>query len=224
MAQRIRQLGGEALATFTLGDIVGLALHAYDNDRGLVVVSDVDVKGRPVRGGFTWTAVGDAHLASRKHGPMAKAMVTAAVATSLRDLRRVRDAGTKVGKRPLSLAQQTDVVRKALGSPVFDARRYVPRERVGDKRNPSITSTAGSRAPLEWRWGQLGPETYKAVNKTVKGQIVKELTKLAPSVKDSVTRYGMTVHGIRGAFQAFINHLSVDGIKAIENAVGKPSR
>jgi hypothetical protein len=220
MAQRIRELGGEALASFTLGDIVGLALHAHDN-RGLVVVSDVDANGRPVPGGFVWTAVGDAHLAKSPQGPGTRAMAQAAVAVSLGDLRRVRDAGAKVGKRPLSLAQRTDVVRKALGSPIFAARRYVPRERVGDRRNLSMTSTAAGRAPLDWHWGQLGPAAYKAVNDTVKGQIVSELTRLVPSVKDSVTRYHMTVNGVRGAFQAFIDHLRSDGIKAIENAVGK---
>lgn len=58
----------------------------------------------------------------------------------------------------------------------------------------------------------------------MKGEIAEELTKLVPSVKDSVTKYRMTVRGIRGALQAFIDHLRQDGIKAIESAVGKPAR
>jgi hypothetical protein len=228
MAGRIRELGGEALASFSLGDIISLALHNHDN-HGLAVVSEVNANGRPVRGGFSWTAVGDAHLAKSRHGPATRAMAQAAVAASLGELRRVRDAGAKVGKRPLSLAQRTDVVRKALGSPIFVARRYVPRERPGDRRNLPMTSTAAGRAPLEWRWGQLGPAAYDAVNEAVKTKIAEELAKHTKKVPDSVPGHLLgvrivTVRGVKGAFQAFVDHLRADGIKAIENAVGKRAR
>lgn len=57
----IRKTGGEAARFFSLGDIISLALHNYDN-KGLDVVSDVDAGGRAVTGGFKWRAVGDGHL------------------------------------------------------------------------------------------------------------------------------------------------------------------
>jgi len=221
---KIRKLGGEALGSFSLGDIVSKALHDYDNAHGVAVLSDVDASGRPQAGGFPWTAIGDSHLASSKFGRTTKAMAVAAVEASLRDLRRVRDAAGRAGQGQLSLAQRTDLIRQALGTPMFEARRYLPRERVGDPQNPSMTSTGGRRAPLEWRWGQLGPLAYQAVDDVVKGDIAIELSKLAPSIQDSTTQYRITVRGIRTAYEGFVKHLQRDGIAAIEAAVGRRAR
>ena len=58
---KIRELGGEAINSFSLADIVSLAIHDYDN-RGLDVVSDVDANGHKGSGPYRWRAVGDGHL------------------------------------------------------------------------------------------------------------------------------------------------------------------
>jgi hypothetical protein len=221
---KIRKLGGEALGTFTLGDIVSKALHDYDNAHGLAVVTDVDASGKAHPGGYVWMAIGDAHLATSKYGPETRAMAVAAVAASIRDLQRVRDAGTRAGPGPHSSGRAAELVRLALGAPIFEARRYVPREKPGDARNPAIVGARGTRAPLEWRWGQLGPLAYQGVDTTVKGDIVAELTKLSNSIDDSVSKFGMTVRGIRAAYNAFVQHLRNDGITALEAAMGQKAR
>lgn len=221
---KIRKLGGEALGTFTLGDIVSKALHDYDNEHGLVVLTDVDAFGKAHPGGYEWTAMGDAHLNSNKYGQDTRAMAVSAVAASIRDLQKVRDAGMRAGPGPHSSARAAELVRQALGAPIFGARRYVPREKPGDARNPAIVSTSGSRAPLEWRWGKLGPLAYQAVDATVKGDIVTELMKLSNTIDDSVSKFGMTVRGIRAAYNAFVQHLRNDGISALEAAMGQKAR
>jgi len=66
-------------------------------DKGLQVVSDVDVYGNKFQGPHKWRAVGDAHLGTSDFGPKTKAMARMAVRASLRDLERVRDAGAKLG-------------------------------------------------------------------------------------------------------------------------------
>jgi hypothetical protein len=58
---KIRELGGEAINSFSLADIVSLVIHDYDN-RGLEVVSDVDANGHKGSGPYRWRAVGDGHL------------------------------------------------------------------------------------------------------------------------------------------------------------------
>jgi hypothetical protein len=86
-------------------------------------------------------------------------------------------------------------------------------------------SRDGQRAPLEWRWGQLGNAAYSAVDESVKGAIAGELHDMAGSIADPIEApLGQRVYGIRNAFLAFVRHLRSDGIKAIEKAVGTPAR
>jgi subtilisin family serine protease/LAS superfamily LD-carboxypeptidase LdcB len=224
MADRIRALGGEAVKSFSLGDIVALALHDNDN-KGLVVVSDVDPDGHLVPGGYTWTAVGDGHLGRSKFGADTRRMATAAVIGSLRDLERVRGVGVKLGPAQVSLSTKTAEIREALGASGFTARGFAPRESKAPNANVPLVSRDGQRAPLEWRWGQLGNAAYSAVDESVKGAIAGELHDMAGSIADPIEApLGQRVYGIRNAFLAFVRHLRSDGIKAIEKAVGTPAR
>jgi hypothetical protein len=233
---RIRELGGEAIQTFTLGDIVSKALHDYDNKYGLVVLSDVDASGKAHPSGYTWKAMGDAHLTpdpkrdaaltptewaqQAKWGLETRTMAVAAVAASIRDLQKAREAGVQAGPGPHSKARVDELVRQ--GTPRYEARRYVPREKPG--ANPAIVSTSGSPAPLEWRWGKLGRLAYTAVDDTVKRGIADELRTLSKTTKDSVSMHGMTVRGIRVAVDTFAQQLENDGIKVLEAAMGEPSK
>jgi hypothetical protein len=224
MADRVRALGGEAVKSFSLGDIIGLALHDHDN-KGLVVVSDVGPDGHLVPGGYTWTAVGDAHLGRSRQGAETKAMATAAVIGSLRDLERVRGVGVRLGSRAVTLAQKGDEVRRALGPTGFAARPYVPRESPVAGANLPFTRSDGARAPLDWRWGQLGDSAYRAVDDTLRHTIASELRAMAGKVDDPISApLGIKVYGTRNAFLAFVRHLRDEGIGAIEKAVGKPAR
>jgi hypothetical protein len=224
---RIVSLGGEAVRTFTLGDIVGVALHDRENRLGLRVVSDVDGTGKPVRGGYHWMAMGDSHLGRSTAGAETKAMAVAACITSLRDLERVRGIGVKLAGRSVSTAERTSEIRRALGgsSPtfVFAAKGFVPRE----DRKPGANvpyPTGGGTSPLDWRWGRLGSETRAAVDASVRGTIASELLARIDDVPDPVRRYGMEVRGTKAAFRAFCEHLRGQGIAALERAVGRKAR
>jgi hypothetical protein len=224
MARKIETLGGEAVRSFSLGDIVSLALHDRDN-KGLQVVSEVDPSGRKVAGGHRWTALGDSHLGNGPHGAHTAKMATAAVATSLRELQRVRDVGTRIGTRTISLAEKSAAVRNALGGPTFAARGFVPREDRSSSANVPLVRSDGGRSPLEWRWGQLGDAAYRAIDDAVKLRVADELHKKLNDVNDPVEApLGQRIHGTRNAYRSFVAHLRAEGIVALENAIGKPSR
>ncbi len=220
--ERASKLGGEAVRTFSLGDIVSLALHNLDN-RGLRVVSDMDHDGKRIQGGYRWTAVGDSHLGTSAAGSTTKMMATAAVITSLRDLERVRGVGRKLAGRSLSLSQRTDAVKQALGTPVFAARGFVPKEDRSAGANVPLPGGGGA-SPLEWRWGQLGEIAYQEVDVTVKQGIADGLFARLRDVKDPVTEGPIQIHGTRHAFRSFVDHLRAEGIRALEMAVGKKAR
>ena len=239
----ISKTGGEATNTFSVGDIISLSLHNFDN-KGLDVVSAVDADGRKPAGGYRWRAVGDGHLGLRRKStapprpnrcaPVFSAasglttrMATAAVVTSLRDLERVRGVGVKLGKRQLNRTESVGAIKQGVGAKSFPALEFVPRADAASNRNSPLKSASGS-ASLDWRWGRLGDVAYRAVDETVKCQIADDLEGLIPSVADPAIaqRAGMTfrIYGTRNAFRAFVKHLQTSGIKAIEDAVGKAAR
>ena len=224
MARQVEALGGEAVRTFSLGDIVGLALHDHDS-KGLVVVSDVNSDGHRIPGGHRWTAVGDSHLGSGPYGAKTKAMATAAVITSLRDLERVRGVGVRLGRTDIPFAQRAAAVKQALGGPIFAARGFVPREDATAASNAALVRADGGKAALDWRWGQLGDLAFRAVDETIRGGIASQLNELACNVTDPVSGpLGLRIYGTRSAFRSFVKHLRTEGITAIEKAVGRAAR
>ncbi len=228
IAGRIEVLGGEAIRSFSLGDIVSLALHDYDNRTGLEVVSDVDPDGHPVAGGHHWTAMGDSHLGANAHGAATTRMAVAAVITSLRDLERARGVGVKLAGQHVSSAQRAAALKQALGGSVFAAKGFVPREDLGSKKNVPLPPRGGPKPPFEWRWGQLGPDAYREVDRIVKTRVYDELFKKLKNVDETATAsLGVTtlrIHGVRHAFRLFTEHLRTDGIRVAENAVGRKAR
>lgn len=88
---RIIALGGCAMESFSLGDVVSLAFHDQDNV-GLGVVSDVDPTGAVVSGGFHWTAKGDSHLAESN---VTREITVAAERASLTDLDLASESGQR---------------------------------------------------------------------------------------------------------------------------------
>ena len=231
---RVRDLGGEALQSFSLGDIVSLALHNHDNE-GLDVVSKVDATGRRHANGYRWRAIGDGHLlkaqgvATRQTPQTVEAMrqtremVTAAVVASFRDLVRVRDAGRRIGKRNLTSPAKAQAIKQALKGNLFPALAYVPKEDT-TKSKPTPMSADG-RADLEWRWGQLGKVTYDEVNNVMKNRIMKELAAKVETVDDPApTPVGIKIDGTRPALKAFVDHLAEEGIRVLVRAVKQPAR
>jgi hypothetical protein len=218
LRDRIMALGGSAVASFTLGDIVSLAYHNQDN-AGLGVVSDVGPDGVPVGGGFHWTAMGDSHLAE---SPITRQMVEGAVRASLADLTAAREAGRRaaggtcmreealVGAKDAFVAQQQP----------YAALSYVPREDT-DAHNPV----------MNWHWGEIDPTLRAAIDGAVRDEIANTLRGKAGAVPEELrlTRTGKedpdgAVHlHVRQAFLQFCDQLAGTGIGALEAAMATPA-
>jgi hypothetical protein len=215
IANDIKALGGAAIQTFSLGDIVSLALHNFDNE-GLYVVSEADVNGKHIKGGFLWKAVGDSHLKSeRSKNPeldkITTKMVVKAVKSSFQELVKIRQAG-KNASAPSNINKMA-LIKRILGNPLtFAAKGFIPRVDLNSKYN---TPMSGGTITLEWRWGKLGNYAYDQVDKTVKESIAEQLKEKAGDVKDPKTR---------DAFNEFIKILEKHGIKVLEAAIGKKAR
>jgi hypothetical protein len=215
---RLVEFGGAAVRVVSASDIVSVALHDLENRVGLRVVSDVDIDGRRVKGGFPWLALGDGQLHKSSAGSVTKRMATAAVITSLRDLERIRGVGRKLAGKRLSASQQAEAVRQALGGMVSAALAFVPREDPTVRKDGANTPLPGQtpgKSPLDWRWGQLGDVTYHVVDEAIKNRIANEVASHLSTVDNSDQRRVLA---------EFVKHLRADGIRAIERAVGKKAR
>jgi hypothetical protein len=215
---RIMDLGGSAIESFSLGDIVGLAHHDMDNV-GLGVVSELDPDGNEVPGGFQWTAKGDSHLAE---SPITRQMTVASVQASLNDLDRARQAGEWAsGGTCMTPDQlQPELDQFVLTLEPFEAERYIPEEDLF-AGNPVV----------DWHWGQLDPVLRQAVDDTVKGEITNTLRGKQGAVPEELRfnrRGGEDPDGavrlrVRIAFVSFCDELGADGITAMEAAMGGPA-
>ena len=223
MRDRIRELGGPAVTALSLGDLVGLALHDRDNE-GLDVVSDVDPDGHRVPGGYHWRAVGDGHLHRSKMGAATKQMAINAVIAGLRDLERVRGVGVRIGMSTVTSLDVQTQIREALGPDGFAARRLVPREDPTSTSNLRLPGPGVAKSPLEWRWGQLGPVAYSAVDTAVKKRIPPELREMAKGMDKWIDTPVGRVYGTPDAVRAFARHLADVGIAALEAAVDARAR
>ena len=218
----IRRTGGPAVTAFTLGDLVGLALHDHDNE-GLDVVSDVDPDGRPVSGGYHWRAVGDAHLHRSPAGAATSRMAMAAVVASLRDLERARGVGVRNGSAAVTPPAAAGQYPQALGPDGFAARRFVPREDLTSTSDLRLPGPGGGRSRLEWRWGQLGDVARQAVDTTVKAYFPPQLRTMSEHMKKWEDSPVGRVYGVPDAVRALARHLQATGIEAIEAAIGAPA-
>jgi len=212
---KIRELGGTALASFSLGDIVALAFHNHDN-AGLKVISDVDPSGNPVSGGYHWTDVGDGHLAA---SPITQQMVGAAVRTSLQDLTLARETGQQAAAGRCVPPEQLEAGLRTFIASVqpFAAEKYIPRE-----------DTSADNAQMDWHWGALDPVLHDAVNEAVKGEIVSVLRGQHPA--DMVLNWrgdpdptGSNHLEVGRAFVELCNHLAGGGIATLEEAMHAPA-
>jgi hypothetical protein len=198
---RIKEMGGKALESYSLGDIVSLGYHNQDN-KGLGVISDVDPSGVPVPGGFPWLDVGDSHL---QESTITKEMVVAAVQASLQELDLAREAGAQAASsRCLSPEELTMHMLAFRDSIVpYAAEKYVPRVDQG-VANPE----------MKWEWGALDPVLRAAVDHAVKHDIGDEMGNMPPPDDE---------HGleIKRAFKELVKHIQDGGITVLEKALDK---
>ena len=243
---QVLELGGSAVESMSIGDIVSLSVHDRDNE-GLYVVSDADASGNPVGGGYRWRAIGDNHLGdATKEAADTKAMAVAAVRASLGELTTVKDAGVQAAQGQClpeaELAKAMDTAVAALQP--YGAEKFIPREDITNM--PEVTKgndPNGGSGTIDWRWGQMDDIAKAAVDQnaktTVAGTLRGKQGEVAPP--DGIKRalyVGMPVIGpdqesavaplltlhVRDAFIAFCDYLQAQGIAAIETALTTPAQ
>ncbi|HEY6475017.1 MAG TPA: hypothetical protein VI456_00460, partial [Polyangia bacterium] len=210
VAARVHDIGGEALKGFSLGDVVSLAFHNFDN-QGLGVVTDADAFGKPVPGGKHFRGLGDAMIGKPKSprepdpGRETRELAVAAVRASLQDLDKMHKMGLALPSRPVHAPGPPPdfetPYRQALAQLVpFAAEAFIPRE----------DPTAGN-LPLVWQWGKFNQDMRKAVDDAVHGNVVPVLREKASQNTDP---------NVRAALNAFANRLDRLKTTAIEEAMG----
>jgi hypothetical protein len=227
VSSRIRDnivaMGGAAVATASVGDLVGAAFHNLDSS-GLQVVSDVDENGNVVAGGHHWEAKGDDHLEDPGlEAAMTKKMAVAAMTASRRELDAARDAGKKAtgGKymaKPDLLAAR-DAAIKAMAP--YRAERFLPREDKGNAKNKQYN----------WHWGQLDSDLATELTSVVKKHLIGELrnkaaaqpvTKVVDEDADVVvtTKHVHLELPLRAALVAYCDHLDGDPLQGLVEVLG----
>lgn len=171
---RIRAQGGPAIAAYSLGDIVSLASHNRDNDKGLEVSASVNPQGEPVSGGFRWHAKGDGQLANSE---TTRQMATAAMKVSFNEVEQVGMAASVAAtvNPPPSVADEVGLLAWVSdfyhSLPPFGALKYIP---------SALPDGPDSNVALDWHWGSMNAEMIEALNSALEHDILPELRASAP--------------------------------------------
>ncbi len=235
---QIATLGGEGLKSFSLGDLVSLALHNSDN-KGLFAVSEVDAKGQAfgsgLGAGHRYTAVGDSEL-NTDQGAETKNMAVGALKASLAELDQMELQGATAGmsgnqnnnplqsKSPSSYhlgavssgnpaeAERNLVVEQLrLPDGRFAAERFVPQAAL-----PSIVGEQDGMLVMEqntqfnWQWGNFNPEMREALDQAVVSDVVSQLQTLAKDQDKDAKK----------ALLDFAKYLEDHKTAALEEAIG----
>lgn len=225
---RVEDLGGPAIKAYSLGDIVSLAYHDYDNKNGLWVTSEAGPDGKVVPGGYVWPEFdkGDSHLSE---SPLTKQMAVAAVRDSLHDLEAVYDAGQEAGQeagwgQTLTTEELDLRMQLAIASTwPYTAEKYIPREaKAGEIMD-------GGNVQFDWHWGSMDPVLRAAVDESVKKDIAGEMEKITPGDIDYNRRGDEDKDGaihlqVSKAFGELTEHLRSSGIAALELAMNAPAK
>jgi hypothetical protein len=211
LATQIRTLGGPALASMSLGDLVSKAYHDHDN-LGLDVVSELNHYGNVVSGGFRWRAVGDNYLNSAA-GYYTRTMANRSLEASLADLTTLQRAGQAARSLNLTASQlrirfQAEV-SAILVNNKYQAERYIPR-----------VDPAGSNVAMSWQWGSFDAEMRRALDGVVKGAIARELATKSAELRSRNTRRDTYA---ADALDEVIRRLRTSGIGELETAIGGPA-
>jgi hypothetical protein len=207
---RVRQAlegkAGPAFSRISLGDIVGMALHDYDNAQGVRVNSVRDAQGdlSPT----TWRAYGDGSLNSDAAGPTRERVMGAAQA-SIAELTTARQAGAsqRAGAAGRSDVELADAAIAAMRP--FAAASRLPRAVSGNTPIKPL-APAGDDTTLAWRWGSFTPATYAAVDRAVKVGLAGELERMAAGSEH------------QAAIDALAKELAESGIEWLATALNIP--
>lgn len=127
----------------TLGDMVGLVAHDYDNDNGLWVVNDL---------GYRWMAKGDGNLDAEKPAGAQRthaSIVLEAVRAGVEDVRTAYSLGAQNKTTPLMRDQVLALVRDQPIAPATPGAKYAP-EQFMPREDPS-----SAQGKQYWRAGNI---------------------------------------------------------------------
>ena len=178
-------LAGSALASFTLGSLVSLAMHDYDNQRGVPVVSGCGPDEAQVPGGFHWIAMGDNQIGSG--GGAGNAATTFQMASAATKAGRVElDSAYLLGVRdaakvahPFGIDSVAAAATNSLAP--FRALAFIPHEDTAATRPGGAPDM--SDGPLgNWTWGKFSPAMRAAFEASVRAQVVVKVREAAAEV------------------------------------------
>jgi hypothetical protein len=188
---------GPAINAFSLGDLVSLAMHDYDNERGVHVVSQRAPDGTVQE--FHWITYGDKQLplprsdpATGQPGqatggnPLAQTtfdMAVAAARASRLELDKAEQLG--IGRAGEVIPpEQLDAAADAAVSAMVPlaAFDYVPHEDISWRPTAKDDMSDG---PLgDWRWGRFSPEMTAAFDASVRNEVVTAIRDVAKNQPD----------------------------------------
>ena len=142
----LNDMAGSALDSFTVGDLVSLAMHDYDNERGVRVISQRKPDGTP--GDYHWTAFGDNQIGTGGPGKGAEtfAMAAGAAKASRLELDEARELGKSAAGQHLEWSQMVPAAfaaAKVLAP--FEALMYIPREEAVSRPGQAEDMSDGCR-------------------------------------------------------------------------------
>ena len=117
-----KKLDGKPLPT--VGDIVSLMVHHFDNENGLGMTNDL---------GWQWTAYGDGHLdmvpdAGEASVRSNKDIATMAVQFGCEDVRLAYDLGKSQAANPMDVAEVHDQIRQRVQAPCTPSDKFGPEQ------------------------------------------------------------------------------------------------
>jgi hypothetical protein len=223
VAAIVEDLGGPAIRSFSLGDIVSLALHNHDNDEGVQVTSAVNAAGAPATG--PWTAYGDNNL-NRPEAATTLGMVVAASKASILEVEKAAQLGRAQGGGGSSVQNEEAIAESATARITpFAALAYVPQATAS---NVPVTDSATKpdANELAWHWGSFTNLTHKAVNDTIAGEIAGVVAGIKVGDASGIVekKKGWPVGTLRlhgqQALDRIADELKKRGIKVIIEAIG----
>ena len=211
----VKKMAGPYKGAFSLGDIIGRAVHDAEG-QGLDVVSSLSPSLSSPVAGHKWKAVGDAQLLSKK-GADAKKITEVAVNQSKTEV----DDAFKLGQKQIHSSAQAEkqvnkTVSKAFPAPYL-AEGFMPKPAA---LQPSFA------AKYPWQWGKFTPALKKLVTVSIKKAIIPQMKAMKSNIQAlKIIRHWsgtMIVHP-RRAFERFVDKFEKGPIKMLEQIIGKKS-
>ena len=178
-------MAGAALSSFSVGALVSMAMHDWDNEHGVRVVSACNQDG--IQQEYHWRAYGDKQIGEGGAGKGAETfkMAVGAVRASRRELDQARELGLAAKEQQIN---PFDLERTAIAAVnvlmPFKALGYIPHE---DTR-PAEASDMSDVRLGDWHWGRFSPEMRTAFEASIRSELVNKVRQAADGLPEPYTK------------------------------------